>query len=230
MNKLQRIIAKAQSLTFRELAAEGVLRARRQAAHAYHRATDTPVYPSNADLKKALGNTSLEEIVSRISTGSRPHLTEGLGDLDATVEAVRQRSPESITRIVAEATAILDHKITLFETEFDLGESINWTADPSTGAGWPLNHFTRTPIRIGGGSDVKFVWELSRFHRLVSLGQAYVITQHERYTEEFLSQVSSWNRQNPPGFGINWTVAMEAGIRSINLLAALDLFRTSPIM
>src|SRR5262249_8268101 len=33
-----------------------------------------------------------------------------------------------------------------------------------------------------------------------------------------------------PSFGINWTVAMEAAIRSVNIIAALDLFRDSSLL
>jgi hypothetical protein len=78
------------------------------------------------------------------------------------------------------------------------------------------------------GSDVRVVWELNRLHHLVTLGRAYVLSGDERFTDEFISQLLSWTEQNPPRFGVNWTVAMEVAIRAINLIAALGLFRRSP--
>src|SRR5262249_8301545 len=94
----------------------------------------------------------------------------------------------------------------------------------------PLLHYTREPIRIGSGADARIVWELNRLHHLVTLGQAYAHTRDERFSEEFLIQLASWHRQNPPNFGINWTVAMKAAIRSVNIIAAVDLFRDSSLL
>src|SRR6185437_15446336 len=49
-----------------------------------------------------------------------------------------------------------------------------------------------------------------------------------RYPEEFLLQLAAWYEDNPPRFGANWTVAMEAAIRAVNIIAALEMFRGSP--
>ena len=232
MSRFQILKAKARSLTFRELAAESILRGRRRIAHAYHAAVDSPeaAYPSIANLQKALANGSLDQTTALIKSGEGPRLTAGLADLEPTIEAIRTVAPGSLDELIREADDVLAHKVTLFEKTFDLGNEIDWSRDPTTGARWPKVHFTKTPIRIGGGSDVKFVWELNRFHHLVTLGQAYAITRDDRYTEQFLAQASSWYRDNPPGFGVNWTVAMEVAIRSINLVAAFDLFRESPLI
>jgi hypothetical protein len=65
------------------------------------------------------------------------------------------------------------------------------------------------PVVLGEGADVRVVWELNRLHHLVTLGRAYLLTDDERYTEEFLLQLKSWHEANPPHFGVNWTVQRE---------------------
>jgi hypothetical protein len=82
-------------------------------------------------------------------------------------------------------------------------------------------------VQPGGGVDPRRVWELNRLHHLVELGRAYALTRDEHYAEEFTVQIANWYDQNPPRFGINWAVAMEAGIRAVNIIAALELFRSS---
>ena len=74
------------------------------------------------------------------------------------------------------------------------------------------------------------VWEINRLQHLMTLGRAYALTSDEKYAEEFLIQIASWYEQNPPRYGVNWTVAMEAAIRAINLAAALELFSGSKLM
>src|SRR5205085_8175153 len=86
------------------------------------------------------------------------------------------------------------------------------------------------PVAQGKSSDVRAVWELNRLHHLVTLGRAYALSNDERYTTGFIHQLTSWCEANPPNFGINWLVAMEAGIRAVNMIAALDLFRASPML
>jgi uncharacterized heparinase superfamily protein len=232
LTAISKIKSKARSLTVGEMIKESLLRLRRKASQAYSSAVDSPsgTYPSTLDLESALGSISVETAAVGIKTRSEPHLTAGLANLPATVDALRQSSPASLESIVRDAGDVISHKITLFEKQFALGSQINWHRDPTTGTEWPRRHFTRTPIVIGGGSDVKYVWELSRFHHMVTLGQAFAVTGDDRYTAEFLTQLESWREQNPPRFGVNWTVAMEAAVRSVNLVAALDLFRASPLL
>ena len=232
MKDFATIKARARSLSLAQLTREVLLRAGRKARHEYAALVDRPssTFPATEDFKRSISPLSVEQVTERIKNHRSPYLTLGLSDLPGTVRAVREVSPGSVRRIVEEANRVLSHKINVFETQVDLGEEINWHREPWTGTVWPYHHFSRTPIVIGGGSDIKCVWELSRFYHLVTLGQAYALTGDDKYTTEFLAQLSSWRNQNPPRFGVNWTVAMEAAIRAINLIAALELFRSSPML
>ncbi len=217
-------------MTIRELAGDASHRARKRIARAIRRASDSPqsTYVSDADIRRSLGGKSIAEVASRIRTSPQPRLLPGLADLTSTVAAIKLLFPDSIEQSCLEAEAILDHRITLFGRVFDLGPKIDWHCDPQADVHWPLVHFTRVPLVIAQGADVRVVWELNRLHHLVALGRAYLLNGDERYTEEFLLQLASWNEDNPPRFGVNWTVAMEAGIRAVNIIAAVEMFRGSP--
>jgi len=217
-------------MTPRELAGEATNRARRRIAEALSRVSDHPqsTYVSDAELRRVLGRTSIAELASRIRASLDRILLPGLADLESTVAAVKQRFPDSTEESRLEAEAILEHRIRLFGRVFDLGPKIDWHRDPHADVRWPLAHYSHVPLVIGEGADVRVVWELNRLQHLVPLGRAYLMTNDERYSEEFLLGLASWYEDNPPRFGVNWTVAMEAGIRAVNIIAALEMFRGSP--
>ena len=213
-----------------ELAREASSRARRRISRAISRATNSrqTTYVSDADLERSLRGKAIAEVATRIRSSREPRVIPGLTDLIATTNAVKQIFPDSIEQSCLEAKAILARNIRLFDRAFDLGRKIDWHVDPQTGARWPLVHYTTVPLVMGSGSDVRLVWELNRLHHLVALGRAYLLTNDEQYTEEFLLQLASWYEDNPPNFGVNWTVAMEAGIRAVNIIASFEMFRLSP--
>jgi hypothetical protein len=217
-------------MTASELAGEALLRARRRISRAISRAGDTPqsTHISEAYLRRSLNARSVSEIALRIRERREPRILHGLADPSGTATVVKQLFPDATEQSRCEADAISDHKIRLLNRVFDLGAKIDWHRDPQSLTRWPLLHFTRVPLRVGEGADVRLVWELNRLHHLVTLGRSYLLTKDERYTEEFLQQLESWHQDNPPHFGINWTVAMEAGIRVVNIVAALEMFRDSP--
>jgi hypothetical protein len=70
-------------------------------------------------------------------------------------------------------------------------------------------------------------WELSRFQHLTVLGQAYVLTGDEKYTNEFIAQITDWIDKNKPKFGVNWTCTMDVAIRVCNWIVAYDYFKGS---
>jgi hypothetical protein len=215
-----------------EIAAEGLVRARIQLARIRARAFDNPESTGITDeeCERALRGAQPMQILKALRREGSLHLTPGLADLDGTIDCLKRLYPDSVAETAAEADAVLAHRVTVFDRVFDLGPQIDWHRDPSAGGNWPLKHFTNVPLRIGGGSDVRVVWELNRLHHLVTLGRAYALTRNERYTEEFLLQLASWYEANPVRYGVNWMVAMEAGIRAANLIATLQLFRNSPLL
>jgi hypothetical protein len=205
-------------------------RARRGVKRVVSRASDKRggTYVTDIELKRAVGRRSILEVCASIRERDLPRLMPGLDDIDRTSQIIARLFPESAEKARREAEAILAHRVVVFDNEYDLGREIDWHRDPVSGLGYPLIHFTRSTIKPNVGADPRRIWELNRLHQFTTLGRAYALTRDERFTDEFLLQLASWYEQNPPRFGINWTVAMEAGIRAVNVIAALDLFRNSP--
>lgn len=158
--------------------------------------------------------------------------------------------------LVLPAQSIIEHRWQLLGFgEKDFGQTINWHRDPLSGRIWPLDYHADIPLWHNDGSDIRALWELNRLGHLVTLGRAYVVIRangrdwkefagmmkadgldwseydpewNPDVDEEFFLQVESWQKQNPLGRGANWTCAMEVALRSINLLTAFRLFRSSP--
>jgi hypothetical protein len=229
LKQLSKIREKLKGMTPQEVAGELLLRANRRASRAIHRASASidSAYISDKDLRRALKGEAIAPVAKKIRERRAPRLTAGLSDLARTTETIKQFFPDSVELARREAERILAHRITVFGIAYDLGPQIDWHKDPRSKMRWPVEHYTRMPLQMGQGADVRQVWELNRLYHLATLGRAYALTSDERYTEEFLLQIASWYEENPPGFGVNWTVAMEAAIRAVNIIAAFEMFLAS---
>jgi hypothetical protein len=110
--------------------------------------------------------------------------------------------------------------------EKDFGATLEWRRDLVSGELWPLDYHVDVNL-AREGSDVRVLWELNRLAHLITLGHAYAVTRDEGFAEEFFAQLESWRAGNPVGRGPNWACAMEVALRTMNLLAAFELFRSS---
>lgn len=108
------------------------------------------------------------------------------------------------------------------------GTAIDWHQDIKSGYKWPLGFYTSHKVMCNKGVDIKIPWELSRFHHLVLLAQAWRIFGEKYFADECFKEWADWLNTNPWCYGINWTCAMEAAIRSINWLWTLCLLTDVP--
>ena len=110
------------------------------------------------------------------------------------------------------------------------GDPIDWDLDIKSGYRWPQRFYLElAPVfNTTDPTDAKIPYELSRLHHFVTLGQAWSLTGDERYAATYFSQWEGWTESNPWPYGVNWTSAMEAGIRAVNLIWAACLLHGAP--
>jgi len=126
------------------------------------------------------------------------------------------------------ADDICENRITILGREIRVEGKVNWHEDYVSGIVWPLEIRAKSRKESQSqGGDIKFVWELSRFHHGVTLGRAFALTGDERFARKFFSMFSDWRQANPPQVGPNWRCAMEVAIRAVNLLWAGSLLASS---
>lgn len=109
---------------------------------------------------------------------------------------------------------------------------IDWQLDFKSGFRWSEQTWYRA-IRFAHqpGVDVKVPWELARMQHLpvIALAARYAraglanFRPAEEYGQEVLNQILDFIATNPPGFGVNWSCAMDVAIRIANMLVARDI-------
>jgi len=134
--------------------------------------------------------------------------------------------------IVSKADSILKGRLDIFSLgEKDI-DKIDWHLDYRSGYRWKPGKFYKDYqiVDLNNNADVKIPWEISRSHHFLILGQAYLFTKDERYTEKFIEHITSWIDENPLMKSINWTCTMEVAIRAVNWIYALKMFNSSPLL
>ena len=127
------------------------------------------------------------------------------GDWDARAAAPPQK----------EAEELLAGRFLLFGWRtVTLGTSPAWNRDALSGQEWPTDrHWSE--IGDFDASDIKVVWEPSRWGWALALARAWARTGDKRLPAKFGELVEDWMRGNPPGAGPNWKCGQEAALRLI---------------
>ena len=125
---------------------------------------------------------------------------------------------------VQAANQILAGRLRLFGLEHVYEGTPQWNRDPKTGTVAPLGFGKTLNYRdeslVG---DIKYLWEPNRHLHLVTLAQAYRLTQEQKYLDGLRRQLESWFDQCPYLLGPNWSSSLELGIRLINWSIAWQL-------
>lgn len=127
-----------------------------------------------------------------------------------------------------EADDVLAGRFRMFgRSAMDRGFPPEWNAfPPPLESRAPLadtRHWSEIPLDEPA-SDVRLVWELSRFGWVFLLGRAYRWTGERKYAEAGWTLVEDWCRANPPNRGIHWASAQEVGLRILALAFAERVF------
>lgn len=98
-----------------------------------------------------------------------------------------------------------------------LGFPPAWNTDPASGVTAPLSFGKqldyRNPQQVG---DIKYLWEPNRHLQLVTLAQAYALSDDVRYLHGIRTLLDSWFDQCPYLRGANWASSLELAIRLIS--------------
>jgi len=190
---------------------------------------------------------ALQVPVARMIAGLReagPERGPLFGGLASRAAGVAANHPDHVRAVLEASGPILEGRFDLLGSgERHLADDrgrIDWHRDWKSGLDWDSGTFhTDLAVVRGDGSDVKVPWELSRFHHLLTLGQAYLLAPHalarldatrlrERCAATARSRIDDWIRANPRGLGVNWTCTMEVAMRAATWLAVLGMLRRAP--
>jgi Heparinase II/III-like protein/Heparinase II/III N-terminus len=143
-----------------------------------------------------------------------------------------ERWPEAEGGLVASADRLCENRFELLGyRDLSFGDPVDWHLDPLTRRRVPLAHWSVIdPFDSAAVGDCTLIWALNRHQWLITLGQAYQLTENEQYARQFDETVRDWIRTNPAGVGINWVDSAEVSFRLIAWCWALSLFRQSSIL
>ena len=121
-------------------------------------------------------------------------------------------------RILTKASEILNNKITLFGSIFNIGNT-DWLCDPISGKQWNKTvFFSDAKFEEEGLGDVKYVMEYNKMNHLVVLAQAYYVSSDERFVEAIDEALNNWVKCVQYERSIINKIIMDIAFRSINLL------------
>lgn len=183
-----------------------------------------PVGVDSSKLMACDSERSWEKSLERFRAGvGRPVLLNSAG-----AAAIAQAHPILTSELISKADASAVPSFQYFGYPLvELDQPIDWNFDPFANVRWPLLPSTQINHRTATG-DVKWIWELNRLQHLPWLAQAWLFTGDPKYSKAAFEQLDSWIDQNPPGRGIAWRGAFEAGIRAISIAIAMQGLCTSP--
>ena len=176
----------------------------------------------------ALPTTSTNEAVATLlkRLQHQPHFFPALSQRTTVVQMLQTRFAAESERLIARADRVLANRFDIFEHEgLSFGDPVNWQLEPISGKATPRAHWSTIDfLNPAVAGDKKFTWELNRCQFFITLGQAYWLTNDEKYAEQFVALTNSWLDANPPKRGINWASSLELSFRVIAWLWALHLF------
>jgi len=194
-------------------------------------------------LLRRMAGSSFSEYceMQRLASGSRSFVPSGASEREELVQRLRSEWPAQAAETIAAAERLLagtyevlgSGPIDMRRSAQD-GCAIDWQRDPVTGRRYPprVSHWRAlvpaTFARIRG--DIKGPWEIGRCQHLPTLGQAYWLTGDARFARAYAGTIADFIRENPVGFGVQWTCAMDVALRVVSWLAGLAFFQGAPAL
>lgn len=176
---------------------------------------------------KSIHNNCSKVVLDSINTGSiKINTTNTLGDYQHFTKII---DPDLRNKITILAAEFLEHQFNILGSGNIKLDPIDWHSDFKSGFRWNPGKFYKDykQVDLDNDTDVKVPRELNRFHHLLILGQAYLLTKNEQYTKEFVKQLDNWIDVNPFIHSINWGCVMDVAIRAVNWIVAFAMFANS---
>lgn len=158
----------------------------------------------------------------RVPRGSLARLDELGAHLRSGLQQQASTRPDYVSRARARARQALGGPWTVLgygQTAMPVAGA--WAEDAFHGYRWPDHYFAFVDfVAADRRCDVKVPWELSRLQPLLWLAEGYLFELESRgdHAARFAAIAEDWIKSNRPGFGPNWTCAMEVAIRGLNLM------------
>jgi hypothetical protein len=196
--------------------------------------------PGDADLLTLIDCESIDRelsladsLLKNFRSRREPKFFAGLDGADArttTIDLLQTRWSHAKSGIIDRADHIIEGRFDLLGLRgLSFGKPIDWHLEPTSEKRTPSIHWSKLDyLDAELAGDKKIVWELNRHQYFTTLGQAYWLTNDERYTQTFGGHLENWMDQNPPKVGINWASSLEVAFRSISWLWGFYFFKDSP--
>jgi len=131
--------------------------------------------------------------------------------------------------IIESAKRILNNEFSFLGITTKPLKEINWHQDLKSGHLWLSDFYLDLREKLtkdyNKGWDIKYVWELSRFHYLIPLALAFYKTGEEKYFDKWQELIIDWIKNNPVYYGPNWINAMEVAIRASNWILSFEIIQ-----
>jgi len=127
--------------------------------------------------------------------------------------ALREALREDVARILSRQWTVFGH------LQLQVDDPPKWQRDylGSRDLTTARSAFALDHRALSLGADIKVIWELNRWQPLVRLAMAAYLLNDAQAGAKCLDWLEHWARHNPPYQGWNWTSALEAGLRLIQL-------------
>ena len=170
------------------------------------------------------------DLLKHLRSRSNVAFFAGFDSAERTTLQFKSRMPDAAVRLIEKADRICDGAFALLGfTKLNFGNPIDWHFEPTTGKRIPLRHWSKLDyLDADIAGDKKIIWELNRHQYFATLGQAYWLTNDEKYARAFANHLEQWMDANPPKLGINWASSLEVAFRSMSWLWALYFLKSSP--
>ena len=153
-------------------ALEALRRARGALGRRNERARLANLNREPARLTREFANMSAADLLAHFRTRTSPQFFPGFTEIERTATLQHRVFPNETSRLIDEATAIVDRHCWSLqgfgEKCFGLPK-IDWNRDPLSGFDWPRDYHADIKLIRRDGSDVRVLWELSRFAHSIRL-------------------------------------------------------------